>query len=123
MKCQIPFSVRNKNNIPKCHLLKFLPSMLSVYTWKTYTIVSCKQGDLCKQMVDQKILMLFLISNKNIYYGYSFEASQQGTSNKYPQHILLWRNKTFIYQGTPPISRYDLDQYPYLTILQLTCWW
>ena len=30
MKCQIPFSRKNKKNISKCHLLKFLPSMQSV---------------------------------------------------------------------------------------------
>ena len=30
MKCQILFSWKNKKNVSKCHLLRFLPSMLSV---------------------------------------------------------------------------------------------
>ena len=30
MKCQIIFSRKNKINISKCHLLKFLPSMPSI---------------------------------------------------------------------------------------------
>ena len=30
MKYQIPFSRKNKKNISKCRLLKFLPSMQSV---------------------------------------------------------------------------------------------
>ena len=30
MKCQILFSRKNKKNISKCHLLKFLPSMQSI---------------------------------------------------------------------------------------------
>ena len=30
MKCQILFSGKNKKSISKCHLLKILPSMLSV---------------------------------------------------------------------------------------------
>ena len=30
MKCQILFSRKNKKNIPKCRLLKFLPRMQSV---------------------------------------------------------------------------------------------
>ena len=30
MKCQTPFTRKNKKNISKCRLLKFLPSLLSV---------------------------------------------------------------------------------------------
>ena len=30
MKCQIPFSEKEEENISKCHLLKLLPNMLSV---------------------------------------------------------------------------------------------
>ena len=30
MKCHALFSMKNKENISKCHLRKFLPSMLSV---------------------------------------------------------------------------------------------
>ena len=30
MRCQVLFSRRNKKNISKCHLLKFLPSMQNV---------------------------------------------------------------------------------------------
>ena len=40
MKCQILFSRKNKKNISKCHLLKFLPSMQSVTeTLKGHTIL------------------------------------------------------------------------------------
>ena len=33
MKCQIPFSRKNKKNISKCHLLKIFPRLLSVKRW------------------------------------------------------------------------------------------
>ena len=36
MKCQSLFSGQNKKNISKCRLLKFLPSMLSVYNYLTF---------------------------------------------------------------------------------------
>ena len=29
--------------------------------------------------------------------GYSLEVSHLGTSNEYPQHMLLWRNKKNMY--------------------------
>ena len=39
------------------------------------------------------ILGQFLSSlHKNICCGYSLEPYQQGTSNEYPKHLLLWRN-------------------------------
>ena len=36
-------------------------------------------------------------SIKNICCGYSLEVPHRGTSNEYPQHIFLWRNKKNIY--------------------------
>ena len=40
MKCQILFSRKNKENISKCHLLKFLPSLQSVKSGiKTYILL------------------------------------------------------------------------------------
>ena len=41
--------------------------------------------------------LLFLFLDKNICCGYSLEASQQGTSNGYPQHMFSSRNKKIIY--------------------------
>ena len=35
----------------------------------------------------------FLFLFENICCGYSFEVPQRGTSNEYPQHTILWRNK------------------------------
>ena len=32
MKCQTPFSWKNKKNVSMCRLLKLLPNMLSVYS-------------------------------------------------------------------------------------------
>ena len=40
-------------------------------------------------------LIVFLFLNKNICCGYSLEAPQRGASNEYPQHMFLWRNKSF----------------------------
>ena len=37
---------------------------------------------------------------------YSLEAPLQGASNKYPQHIFLWRNKKNIFMLAPPIWSY-----------------
>ena len=39
----------------------------------------------------QEIVFLFLY--KNICCGYSLEAPRRGTSNEYPQHMFLSRNK------------------------------
>ena len=38
-------------------------------------------------------LIFLLISHENICCGYSLEVPLWGTSNEYPQHIFLWRNK------------------------------
>ena len=38
-----------------------------------------------------KIFFLFL--HENIGCGYSLEVSRRDTSNEYPQHMFLWRNK------------------------------
>ena len=38
----------------------------------------------------------FLLPHKNIYCGYSLEVLWWGTSNDYPQHMFLWRNKKSI---------------------------
>ena len=40
MKCQILFSGKNKKNISKCCLLKFLPRVLRVKVNKIYKILS-----------------------------------------------------------------------------------
>ena len=39
MKCQILFSGKNKKNISKCRLLKFLPRVLSVKTDNVWAAV------------------------------------------------------------------------------------
>ena len=38
-------------------------------------------------------ITFFLFLHENICYGYSLEAPWRGTSNEYPQHMFLWRNK------------------------------
>ena len=42
---------------------------------------------------NRKVLIAFLFLDKNIWSGYSLEGHQQGTSNKYPQHMSSLRNK------------------------------
>ena len=46
MKCQSLFSGKNKKTISKCHLLNFLPSMLSIKIGmcQVSDFVSCAQG-------------------------------------------------------------------------------
>ena len=44
-----------------------------------------------------KILIFFLFLHENICCGYSLEAPRRGTSDEYPQHMFLWRNKKNIY--------------------------
>ena len=48
----------------------------------------------------QKVFIVFLFLNKNICCGYSLEVPLRGTSNEYPQHMFLLRNKK-IYVDTP----------------------
>ena len=44
----------------------------------------------------KKILPVFLFLHKNICCGYSFEAPHWDTSNEYPQHMLLLRDKKIL---------------------------
>ena len=53
------------------------------------------------------IFSLFL--HENICCGYSLEVPQQGTSNEYPQHMFLWRNKK-------DISIFRVKKVPYLLL-------
>ena len=53
---------------------------------------------------------IFLISpQKSIHCGYLLEAPQGGTSNEYPQHMLLRRNKKFV-------STFGLEKVPFLEL-------
>ena len=51
---------------------------------------------------NKKISIIFLFLHKNICCGYSLEAPCWNTSNEYPQHMFLCKNKNF-YMGTPLI--------------------
>ena len=42
---------------------------------------------------NQRQLISFLFLQQNICCGYSLEVPHWGTSDEYPQHMLLWRNK------------------------------
>ena len=53
---------------------------------------------------------IFLFLHENKCLGYSLEAPQCGTSNEYPQHMFLWRNKE-------NISTFYLKKVPYLELL------
>ena len=46
-------------------------------------------------------IFFFLFLHKNICCGYSFEVPCQGTSNEYPQDMLLWRTG----ENYPELSR------------------
>ena len=48
-----------------------------------------------------KNLIFFLFLHENTCCGYSFEVPHQGTSNEYPQHMFLWRNKKKYLSVTP----------------------
>ena len=50
---------------------------------------------------NQKLLISFLFLHENICCGYLSEASHQGASNEYPQHMFSWRNKKNIYLDIP----------------------
>ena len=49
-----------------------------------------------------KIYVVVLIRSTLMRCLYSLEAPQWGTSNEYPQHMFLWRNKRNIFQIPPP---------------------
>ena len=53
-----------------------------------------------------KIIDIFLFLHKNICCGYSLEVPHWGTSNEYPQHMFLWRNKKNIFLDNPLIWSY-----------------
>ena len=46
--------------------------------------------------VSPKVLISFLFLHKNVCCGYSLEVPQRGTSDEYPQHTFLWRNKEYL---------------------------
>ena len=67
---------QNGMSLPKqaySNILKFLPSK--------------------NENFQRRMLIFFLISAQNIHCGYSLEPPWQGGSNKYPQSMLMSRNK------------------------------
>ena len=42
-----------------------------------------------------KVADIFLISLQKTYVVYYLEAPCRGASNEYPQHMFLWRNKSY----------------------------
>ena len=57
-------------------------------------------------------IIFFLFLDEYIYCGYSLEVPRRGTSNEYPQHMFLLRNKK-------DISIFRMKKAPYL--LQCEC--
>ena len=55
----------------------------------------------------KKVFTDFLFLNGNICCGYSLEVPRWGTSNEYPQHIFLYRNKKRLFLILPLIWSYD----------------
>ena len=53
------------------------------------------------------MLIFFLFLNENICCGYSLEVPRRGTSDEYPQHMYLSRNKKNIIWIPPLICSYD----------------
>ena len=51
------------------------------------------------------IKIFFLFHIENICCGYSLEVSQQGTSNEYPQHIFLMKNKAGLDKSIAQLPR------------------
>ena len=41
----------------------------------------------------EKVLTFFLFLYENVCCRYSLEVPHRGTSNEYPQHMVLWLNK------------------------------
>ena len=60
------------------------------------------------------IFFLFLL--ENIYCGDSLEMPCQGTSNEYPQHMFLWRNKK-------NINTFWMKKLPCQSLLTFTTLW
>ena len=50
-----------------------------------------------KVLFQLNVLIFCLFFPENICCGYSLEAPWGGGSNKYPQHMFLWRNQKNIY--------------------------
>ena len=54
-------------------------------------------------------MIFFLFLKENICCGYLLEAPRRGTSNEYPQHMFLFRNKK-------DISIFRMKKAPYLLL-------
>ena len=87
-----------------CPKLRFLTLWLKFYLLGCYLFLPArKSGRICQTIAlktpffNQKVLIFFLFLHKNICCGYSSEVPWRGTSNEYPQHMFLWRNKKNIY--------------------------
>ena len=91
MKCQIPFSGENKKNISKCHLLKFLPSMLSI-NHLPYLLV--------RFFFIWKVLIFSYFSMKTYIVGTHWKCLSEvllvSTHN-----MFLWRNRKTYYVDNP----------------------
>ena len=65
-----------------------------------------------------KILIFFLLLHENLCCGYWLEAPHWGTSNEYPHHMFLWRNKKNIYLG--PVVQSIVSLMSLLSVISLT---
>ena len=59
---------------------------------------------------------IFLISPQKHMLWYSLEVPHWGTSNEYPQHMFLWRNKKNIFLIPPQIWSYDTSRKIWTTL-------
>ena len=93
MKCQNIFSGTKRKNNSKCSMLKSLSSMLS------FTLRKHAYSNILKilppkyENIQIKNSDIFHISAQNIDCGYSLEPPRRGGSNRYPQSMVLSRNK------------------------------
>ena len=59
------------------------------HTHTTHTHTHTHTNTYLRHFLQQKNIGCFLISAKNICWGYSLEVPQQGASNEYPQYIFV----------------------------------
>ena len=55
-----------------------------------------------------KSIYILLFHHENIYCEYPLEVPHRGTSNGYPQHMFLWRNKKNIHLDSAIILSYEM---------------
>ena len=68
-------------------------------------------------LVSNKVIIAAISKKNNIICGYLLESHRLGNSNRYPQHMILWRTDGHLLKETPQKHLFFLVYFKSFTVL------